>query len=93
MGDKGQKKKVIQEGGIEIKDRDISSGGFAARVLEIEGVVNSNQGGYQVKCKVLEGGEAGKTMRRNVFGPVRIGDILTLVETELEASPIKSRKG
>lgn len=48
----------------------------------------------QVKCRILQGKNKGKSMRRNVRGPIKKRDILMLRETEIEARrTTKIRRG
>jgi small subunit ribosomal protein S28e len=63
-----------------------------AEVVELIGRVGTKQGGMQVRCKIVDGREEGKVMRRNVFGPVRVGDILVLRETEIEAPQLRGSR-
>ncbi len=60
-----------------------------AKVVEIIGRVGVRGEATQVRCKILQGIDKNKIMRRNVRGPVRTNDVLMLKETELEAAPLK----
>ena len=62
-----------------------------ARVEEIVGRTGFRGEITQVKCKIIDGPEKGKVMRRNIKGPIQLNDILILRETQIEARRIKSK--
>ena len=58
---------------------------FPARVEEIIGRTGTRGGVTQIRCKILDGRDQNKIIRRNVRGPIQKGDVLMLRETEIEA--------
>ncbi len=65
--------------------------GVPAEVIEVIGVTGMHGEAVQIKCKILEGSNKGRIITRNSIGPVRLGDILILMETAREAKKLSSR--
>jgi len=89
--DKQERKRPQQQKGKEDEAKKGSvSFTFAvpAKVEEIIGRTGTRGEAIQVRCKVLEGRDQNKVLRRNVKGPVQLGDTLMLRETEFEAKPL-----
>lgn len=59
-----------------------------AQVVKIIGRTGIYGEVMQVMCKILDGDNKGRVIRRNVRTPVREGDLLDLREAEREAKPL-----
>lgn len=63
--------------------------GTPAEVVEVRTRTGATGDIFQIKCKIMEGPDQGGVRTRNVKGPIQVGDVLMLMETEREAKEIK----
>ncbi len=62
--------------------------GIPAEVKELVTRAGTRGELTQVMCQILDGRDKNKAIRRNVKGPIQVGDILMLMETEIEAQRV-----
>jgi len=99
------KPEVKQEGapgakpvaGQEAKRPDIKGPGQGeeasmAVVLKVFGRTGVHGEVNHILCRILSGRDKGKTIKRNLKGPVKVNDKIVLLETEREAKAISSRR-
>jgi small subunit ribosomal protein S28e len=65
--------------------------GFLAEIVEINEDVKTGIYGeiYTVSCKIMEGKDKGRIIRRNMLGPAKVGDMVRLPDTSREAKEIR----
>ncbi|HLC81715.1 MAG TPA: 30S ribosomal protein S28e [Candidatus Nanoarchaeia archaeon] len=82
-------KKIVEEIKVEGGVVDFTRG-IPAEVKEIVARAGARGELTQVICQILDGRDQGKAIRRNTKGPIQVGDMLMLLETEIEAQRLGS---
>ena len=84
------KKKQQQTEEVSQKSKSPKGVAVPAVVEEVVGRTGFRGEITQVKVHILAGSDKGKTLRRNIKGPVRMRDVIMLRETQIEARRIRS---
>ena len=77
------KGKKSDKKGTKSTEQSLFTNAVPATVQEVVGRTGTRGEAIQVRCKVLEGRDQNKVLRRNVRGPIQVGDTLMLRETEV----------
>ena len=89
---KQDQKKQEQKQGSSKGSEKLTEGGAVPAIVEATLGRGGTRGEISsVQCKILQGKNRGKSMRRNVRGPIKKRDILMLRETEIEARRMGKR--
>ena len=88
--DKNQSEKKGDQNEEKKTTKRFSNIAVPAVVEEIVGRTGTRGEITQVKAYILGGNDKGKSIRRNVKGPVRLKDVIMLRETEIEARRIRT---
>jgi small subunit ribosomal protein S28e len=92
MAKKEEKKKQEKKSGASKGSEKLTEEGAVPAIVEGTMGRGGTRGEItQVKCRILQGKNKGKSIRRNVRGPVTKRDILMLRETEIEARRMGKR--
>jgi small subunit ribosomal protein S28e len=65
--------------------------GFIAEIVDIVGRTGIYGEALQIMCKILEGNDKGRVIRRNAVGREKIGDKIRLPDTTREMKQIKAK--
>ncbi len=65
--------------------------GFLAEIIEVNRAQKTGISGevYLVSCRILEGKDENRIIKRNVLGPIKAGDVIRLPDTSREAREIR----
>jgi small subunit ribosomal protein S28e len=85
------KDRITKRGKSKGPEKSLFTYAVKAKVEEIVGRTGMKGEITQVRCKILEGRDQGKVLRRNTKGPIKLGDILMLRETEIEARRLSGK--
>ena len=66
--------------------------GIPALVVEVLGRTGMRGEASSVKVRVLDGNDRGRIIRRNVLGPIEVGDMLLLMDSSREAKALDRKR-
>ncbi len=66
--------------------------GIPAQVVEVLGRTGMRGEASSVKVRVLDGDDRGRIIRRNVLGPIEVGDTLLLMDSSREAKTLDRKR-